>query len=72
MLANAEHAVGASGGDLRARFSLLECLIYCGRPDRVREELQDLEQSSSTNALLWSRIGEFYAVLADHESALRA
>lgn len=71
MLAHAERAARSAPGDLRARFRWLECLLYCGRPDRVRDELATLEAGARSSPALWARIAEFYTHLTDHAAARR-
>lgn len=71
MLDAAERAVDLDDEDLRARFRLFECLLYCGRPDRVRDELASLERSAGNDHRLWATIAEFHTHCAAHPAALR-
>lgn len=71
MLAHAERAAKSAPGDLRARFRWLECLLYCGRADRVREALAALEAEAKSSPALWASIAEFYTHLTDHAAARR-
>jgi tetratricopeptide (TPR) repeat protein len=71
MLAAAERAVALNGDDPDAGFRRLECLLYCGRADRVLEALVELEHCAGRDSALWARVGEFYAHCTDHEASLR-
>jgi len=71
MLASAELAAEAEPHILIARLRLFECLLYCGRVDKVRDGLGDLEQHAADHHPLWCRIAEFHTHCADHEAALR-
>jgi tetratricopeptide (TPR) repeat protein len=71
MLEQAELAAEAANGDLRARVRFLECLLYCGRPDRVLDELEQLESVAGSDHRLLCQVAEFYSHCVDHESALR-
>jgi tetratricopeptide (TPR) repeat protein len=71
MLSRAEQASAIDGGNLGARFRLLECLLYCGRVDRVLDELEALEKKAGSDPQLLCKVAETYTHCADHESALR-
>lgn len=70
MLAASEHALAAAPERWDLRFRLLECLLYCGKADRVREALPGYE-SSTDDAHVLARLAEFYAHCLDHDSARR-
>jgi len=71
MLAAAECAVAVDSCDFRARFRLLECLLYCGQVNRVLDELARLERRAASDHQLLCRIAEYYTHCVDHDSALR-
>ena len=71
MLAEAEQARDADRENWQARFRVLECLLYCGHVDRVRAELERLEQLAASDHVLLGKIAEFHSHCADHEAALR-
>jgi hypothetical protein len=71
MLNHAERADEAAAGDMRAKFRFLECLLYCGRPDRVLDELAKLEGGADRDHRLLCQLAEFYSHCGDHASALR-
>jgi len=71
MLNAARQATDADAGDLRARFRLLECLLYCGQVDRVRALLGKLEDDSRPDPGVLCKVAEYYTHCADHEAALR-
>lgn len=71
MLSSAEQASAIDAGNIGARLRLLECLLYCGRVDRVLDELGILEAKAASDHPLLCKIAEYYAHCADHESALR-
>jgi tetratricopeptide (TPR) repeat protein len=71
MLREAERAAALDVDDDRAGFRLLECLLYCGRPDRVQDLLARSEAAAGSDDRMLCRIAEFYAHCADHESAFR-
>jgi thioredoxin-like negative regulator of GroEL len=71
MLEAAERASEADGQDLRARFRLFECRLYCGQIDKVLSSLEDLEAAAHDDHRLLAQLAEFYTHCADHESALR-
>lgn len=71
MLEAAERASKADKRDLRARFRLLECRLYCGQIDKVLSSLEELEAAAGNDHRLLGQVGELYTHCADHESALR-
>jgi tetratricopeptide (TPR) repeat protein len=71
MLSRAEQASAIDGGNLGARFRMLECLLYYGRADRVFDELEELENRAGSDHHLLCKIAEHYTHCADHKSALR-
>jgi thioredoxin-like negative regulator of GroEL len=71
MLEHAERASEVDTNDLRARFRLLECLLYCGRVDSVLKELERLERAAGSDGRLICQVAEYYTHCANHESALR-
>jgi tetratricopeptide (TPR) repeat protein len=71
MLSRAEQASAIDSGNLGARFRMLECLLYCGRVDRVLDELAALERKAASDHHLLCKVAEHYTHCADHESALR-
>ena len=71
MLESARRACEASSGDLKARFRLLECLLYCGLVDEVRESLGQIERAADSNDRLLAQVAEFHTHCADHAAALR-
>ena len=71
MLSRAEQARAIDKSDLGARFRMLECLLYCGRVDRVLSELEKLENKAGSDHQLLAKVAEHYTHCADHESALR-
>jgi tetratricopeptide (TPR) repeat protein len=71
MLSRAEQASAIDGDNLKATLRLLECLLYCGRVDRVLDELGVLEAKAASDHHLLCKVAEYYAHCADHESALR-
>lgn len=71
MLDAAERAAALDAEDPAVRFRRLECLLYCGRADRVLAELARLEDRAGSDPALCARLGEFYAHCADHEASLR-
>ena len=71
MLEHAERADKAASGDLSTKFRLLECLLYCGWPNRVLNELAKLEAGADPNHRLLCQLAEYYSHCGDHASALR-
>ena len=68
MLEHAERADKAASGDLSTKFRLLECLLYCGWPNRVLNELAKLEAGADPNHRLLCQLAEYYSHCGDHAS----
>jgi tetratricopeptide (TPR) repeat protein len=71
MLADAERAAELAPGDPVVELRRLECLLYCGRPDKVLVALRALEISTQSDHSLFARLAEFYTHCTDHFGALR-
>lgn len=71
MLADAGRAAELAPGDAAVELRRLECLLYCGRPDKVHIALQALESAVQTDDRLLARLAEFYTHCTDHHAALR-
>ena len=71
MLSRAEQASAIDSGNLGARFRMLECLLYCGRVDRVLDDLAELENKADSDHHMLCKVAEYYTHCADHEAALR-
>jgi tetratricopeptide (TPR) repeat protein len=71
MLVYAEKAVTLAPADSDAQLRLLECLLYCGRPDLAHTALADLEAGANSDHRLLGRLAEFYTHCIDHEGAMR-
>lgn len=71
MLKMAEQASAIDEKNLNAKFRLLECLLYCGRADRVLDELASLEAGAKSDPRLLAQLAEYYAHCVDHEAARR-
>jgi tetratricopeptide (TPR) repeat protein len=71
MLADAERAAELAPGDAAVELRRLECLLYCGRPDKVHVALRALESSTQTDDGLFARMAEYFTHCTDHQGALR-
>jgi tetratricopeptide (TPR) repeat protein len=71
MLEHAERASKLDANNLRARFRLLECLLYCGQVDRVIDDLAELESNTGSDHRLLCQVAEYYTHCVEHASALR-
>ena len=71
MLDAARRACKSTPVDLRARFRLHECLLYCGKVDEVRADLAELEKLADSDHRLLTHVAEMYTHCADHSGALR-
>ena len=71
MLADAVRAAEQAPGDAAVELRRLECLLYCGRPDKVHVALRALEIAAQADDRLLAKLAEYFTHCTDHQAALR-